>query len=1229
MPKRSYTDSVEPCPRAGEIPGALAQTEAGIQTLTDSEIFETIAEVCLRKYAPSLRRTGGSGDQQRDLVGGSLTTDDDELVVTVSLDKKWAAKIRRDLDGLRKHGHRPRTVWSVTSVLNPGAKQCTKLEQEAKNCWGHDLKIIDGHFLALRLLDDDLLDKREELLGLPRPTYPITRPAQQFAADQRQPGAPEQLVGRDEDLNRLVQALQGSGCVELVGPGGVGKTRLAIASNDRINEGEVRFLDASTPVDSDRLHAELAGAEPLVLVVDNAHRRPDLSAVLAILFRRSGKTRVLLIARPGFDATLRAARADTPVAEPSQVPRIDVAPLSNRAIGDLVRAAEPKLSYTGAIEQIVALAEGNPQIALIAHQVAVDNDGLPVPSRTEILDSYATRALDTIATTPINRAELLDCLALAALFGGVTGDDEDLLARLLESSKLELRRHLEDLADHGLMRDQAHAKVVAPDLLAAHLLHERFFGKRRPTIRFPDVWEAAVIEQRERLCVAIGGLGDLDDLQDHDGTTALVTRTLCDLANSQPQMAVRWAQSLASGLPEAALACIDAILAQPAGQQTARLFGTAMGVCQRVADITIGWPRQLAIGQAFYALEPGGEDKEIRDGLTTVYKRLPIDVSKDDGRILALVVDTLRTATTAWGSDHLGEPGAARMLALAARQMLTVCVDYSYTSPEDEMQVRMGVGFLPGNDRTRRLLEAGVHILTRVLPHLSIPQQISALKPLHGVRRFAGGAPGPFGSRPSADLSSICQQIIVDVVRTFSELELPLPTKAAVLDTLDQNPWPDDERLDAYRDLFEYDYAGEALEQRAERIAQTLTGADLDAVLTRWASWLAEADLAHRSSNGGYVIRTALQLAAVQDPQSIRAALKTDLARPNGLGRLWSGALSVLFRADDGEQLAMELHEKDAPATRVAVATGLAGTVAGWADQLLEQLADDDNRDVRRAVARIVGWRQPASPLHVQTGTRACLPDDLFALDVLLTDLARSDDPPTLDEHARENIRTVVLSAASTPRPNGDTLRRVVKLANAPRLAVEFLLARLAWLDTDPANVQATPYNNRFPEQLREIARGGAQDLDIEELCDRLQNAKIGASGRQSLIDLLSWLDPGDALSDRIAEWLVKAGTELEYTARQLLHETKDPDAFRRRVRRILNMAPHLALSDTVRDAREPTWFIGSEKKVMLDRAAEFGAWLDDEDERIRAIGAAARDYYAEWGRTSSGEEDDPHARAG
>jgi hypothetical protein len=221
-----------PSPPAADIPGAIAKTEHALLELGDAERLEQIAVYCLEKFEPSLRQTGGPGDEQRDAVGGPLFADNDKLVLTASLESTWAKKVGRDLDGLAKHGHKPKRVIAVTN-RRTGAKRRGDLEKEASEKRGYKLRIIDVRFLARRLLSEELLPVREELLGLPPPQPPIAVDAHTYVARQIDLGAPDTPLGREEELDELVRLLKDHVTVRVIGPGGIGKTRLVLEGADR------------------------------------------------------------------------------------------------------------------------------------------------------------------------------------------------------------------------------------------------------------------------------------------------------------------------------------------------------------------------------------------------------------------------------------------------------------------------------------------------------------------------------------------------------------------------------------------------------------------------------------------------------------------------------------------------------------------------------------------------------------------------------------------------------------------------------------------------------------------------------------------------------------------------------------------------------------------------------------------------------------------------------------
>ncbi len=135
---------------------------------------------------------------------------------------------------------------------------------------GRQAEALESFEQGRRLLADELgADPSAELMDA---HLAILRADEVAAVSNRRLPTPlTSFIGREEDLARLVPLLASSRLVTLLGPGGTGKTRLALAAGTRVR-GEVYFVDLSPLVDGSQIaqavEAALGGRD------SSAHMNP-------------------------------------------------------------------------------------------------------------------------------------------------------------------------------------------------------------------------------------------------------------------------------------------------------------------------------------------------------------------------------------------------------------------------------------------------------------------------------------------------------------------------------------------------------------------------------------------------------------------------------------------------------------------------------------------------------------------------------------------------------------------------------------------------------------------------------------------------------------------------------------------------------------------------------------------------------------------------------------------
>jgi len=217
-------------------------------------------------------------------------------------------------------------------------------------------------------------------------------PAGRVASIAPLPTYASELVGRHRELAELARLVHGARIVTIVGPGGVGKTRLAVACAGTLTDCEVAFVDLTTVRDAALvvdhiatalgLHAAGDGAAAAIreyvegrrtlLVVDNVEHVIDASPAIGELARGVDGLTVLATSRE----RLRVEGEQVFLLDPLDTNPESEAPDADPAAIELfVRTAHsvaPDLDlgrYRRHIEQICATVDGLPlAIELVAGQ---------------------------------------------------------------------------------------------------------------------------------------------------------------------------------------------------------------------------------------------------------------------------------------------------------------------------------------------------------------------------------------------------------------------------------------------------------------------------------------------------------------------------------------------------------------------------------------------------------------------------------------------------------------------------------------------------------------------------------------------------------------------------------------------------------------------------------------------------------------------------------------------
>ena len=353
-----------------------------------------------------------------------------------------------------------------------------------------------------RLLADDLAVLLSEsfagaAIGAGAPAG-LTQPRQaNVPRTERTINLPVQVssfIGRAPELEQIAAALEEARLVTLTGPGGIGKTRLAVAVGGQMRDrfaGGVVFVPLAAVTDTGlvldsvaravgaglggaasplQALAEWFGADQWLLILDNLEQVVSAAGELGELLARCRGVVILATSRTALGL---AAEHEYPVpplplpADPATAAPAELA--SSPAVAlfvDRARAVRPGFALTegnaAAVAEICRRLEGLPlAIELAAARTRLLDPGALLDRLSRSLDALGTGAVDlperqrTLRATVQWSVDLLDdaersLLEIVAIFvDGWTVDAAAQVAGLEEDRSLELQ---EALARHSLIQ---------------------------------------------------------------------------------------------------------------------------------------------------------------------------------------------------------------------------------------------------------------------------------------------------------------------------------------------------------------------------------------------------------------------------------------------------------------------------------------------------------------------------------------------------------------------------------------------------------------------------------------------------------------------------------------------------------------------------------------------------------------------------------------------------------
>jgi hypothetical protein len=393
-----------------------------------------------------------------------------------------------------------------------------------------------------------------------------------------------ELVGRAHHLRQAHEFVESpeQKIAIITGRGGIGKSKILHAFAETFDDEHkglaLWYAAEGVPLTHDS--ADELPFKACVVVVDDAHRRDDLPALLALIRQRPHATKLVLTCRPqGIDyLKSQISQGGFDVQEVDELP--DVKELSREEVIELGRQALGP-EFAGLAERLAAATWDCPLVTVVGGQLLARKAIAPelLERDEEFRDTVLVRFRDILVGELGDHIDPTLCKSLLNLIAAVQPirlDNEVTLnseAEFLNIDRPTLLISLDILEQAGVLLRRGSTLRIVPDVLADHILHKASVTSQGQPTGYAD----RVFNEFAPLCPGevLRNLSELDWRLRHSGAQATdllssiwqrIEKEFHDASHQGRSTILRMLEKVAVYQPEKTLELVEYAIQNPAAR---------------------------------------------------------------------------------------------------------------------------------------------------------------------------------------------------------------------------------------------------------------------------------------------------------------------------------------------------------------------------------------------------------------------------------------------------------------------------------------------------------------------------------------------------------------------------------------------------------------------------------------------------------------------------------------